>query len=206
MRRIENLLLTFAISIASGGCSNTVPEEVPDEPTSSSGSSSGTSTTGVASPDTEDTIADESSASGSASGSSTGEGAESSSSGGPPDPVCGNGRVEADEQCDDGNDSEFDECTTTCTMPSCDDGLHDGAEADVDCGGPCDTPCATCQMCLGNEDCAEPETCNAAGQCTLTQLVQIDWLVRYLQDPKKAVEDWNALKKSKKSGDAPGGK
>lgn len=35
----------------------------------------------------------------------------------PPPPVCGNGIVEDGEQCDDGNQSDDDQCTTRCTIP-----------------------------------------------------------------------------------------
>ena len=35
----------------------------------------------------------------------------------PPDPVCGDGFVEGDEQCDDGNDVDEDGCTNACLIP-----------------------------------------------------------------------------------------
>ncbi|MEM7156392.1 MAG: DUF4215 domain-containing protein [Myxococcota bacterium] len=188
MRRTSNLLLTAALSIASGGCTNTVPEEVLEEPTTSGSSSSGSSTTGVESMETEDSVADESSASGSASASSTSTGdASDSSSTTDPEPVCGNGIPDIGEQCDDGNDDEFDECTTACTIPTCDDGIHDGEETDVDCGGPCDNGCAECLMCVVDEDCGEDNTCNESGQCTFTQLVQIDWLANCSDGPGNGV-------------------
>jgi cysteine-rich repeat protein len=59
-------------------------------------------------------------------------------------PVCGNGSVEAGEECDDGNDDDADGCTYACTIcgngivtlpEQCDDGNlidHDGCN--VDCG------------------------------------------------------------------------
>ncbi len=43
---------------------------------------------------------------------------DSSSSGGfePPEPACGNGFVEADEECDDANDDDDDGCTSACEL------------------------------------------------------------------------------------------
>ncbi|MBL9024382.1 MAG: hypothetical protein JNL21_19460 [Myxococcales bacterium] len=40
-----------------------------------------------------------------------------------PPSVCGNGVVEAGEDCDDGNLDELDACTTTCKVPGCGDGV-----------------------------------------------------------------------------------
>jgi hypothetical protein len=42
----------------------------------------------------------------------------------------------------------------TCQAPRCDDGVLNGTETDVDCGGPdCDQPCAKGKKCGGNSDC-----------------------------------------------------
>lgn len=38
--------------------------------------------------------------------------------------------------------------------PTCDDGLENGSESDVDCGGPC-SPCGPGQRCRGPEDCRD---------------------------------------------------
>ncbi len=49
-----------------------------------------------------------------------------------PDPpiACGDGVVEANEACDDGNDNDSDACLSTCVIASCGDGLvQDDAEA-----------------------------------------------------------------------------
>jgi len=46
--------------------------------------------------------------------------------------ACGNGVVEADEACDDGDansDTDPDACRTTCRLPTCADGVTDGDEA-----------------------------------------------------------------------------
>lgn len=47
------------------------------------------------------------------------------------DPVCGNGRVEADEECDDGNRTSGDGCEADCTLPG---GADAGADTAVDTG------------------------------------------------------------------------
>jgi hypothetical protein len=46
-------------------------------------------------------------------------------------------------------------------MPSCTDGVQDGAESDVDCGGGTCPPCAVGKMCLIDADCA-------SGACDVT--------------------------------------
>jgi len=46
------------------------------------------------------------------------------------EPFCGDGMVEGDESCDDGNDQNTDECLNTCEFASCGDGfLQDGVES-----------------------------------------------------------------------------
>ncbi len=46
-----------------------------------------------------------------------------------PEPECGNGVVEEDEVCDDGNDANTDDCLDTCEAPSCGDGFaQEGVE------------------------------------------------------------------------------
>jgi len=37
---------------------------------------------------------------------------------------------------------------------TCSDGIKNGAETDIDCGGPTCNPCASTQHCLVNSDCA----------------------------------------------------
>ncbi len=72
------------------------------------------------------------------SGSSTGDastGAAETSTGGPesgttaPVAVCGDGVVDADEECDDGNADDDDECLSSCVAAACGDGV---VEADVE--------------------------------------------------------------------------
>jgi cysteine-rich repeat protein len=59
--------------------------------------------------------------------------------------LCGNGVVDEGEECDDGNDDNFDDCRNDCTLPFCGDGILDPGE---DCddgnnmnGDGCDADC-----------------------------------------------------------------
>lgn len=47
---------------------------------------------------------------------------------GPQTPQCGDGIVDADEACDDGNDVDDDGCRNNCTVPVCGDGILDAGE------------------------------------------------------------------------------
>jgi cysteine-rich repeat protein len=89
-------------------------------------------------------------------------------------PICGNGEIELGEQCDDGNLTHLDECTTGCTIPTCTDGLHSGMETGRDCGGPC-APCEQCGGCQVADDCVAGTVCGELGVCTLQWDVTIDW-------------------------------
>ena len=51
----------------------------------------------------------------------------------PSAPICGDGRVGGDEQCDDGNDVDADACLSDCTLAVCGDGTTCSA-ADCDSG------------------------------------------------------------------------
>ena len=127
-----------------------------------------------------------SSTSSSAAESSTTEDSSSStSSGADPGPsssttdtseaVCGDGVPDEGEACDDGNDDEFDACTSQCTVPVCNDGLHNGSETDVDCGGTCQG-CDLCQLCTEDEDCGGAMRCDDGGQCVTHHEVAVDWV------------------------------
>jgi len=50
--------------------------------------------------------------------------------GGDPFKVCGNGQIDKGEQCDDGNNSENDDCLTTCVLNQCGDEYIDLAGPD----------------------------------------------------------------------------
>ncbi|MDC0721437.1 fibrinogen-like YCDxxxxGGGW domain-containing protein [Nannocystis bainbridge] len=74
-----------------------------------------------------------------------GETTSTSTTDGPP-PVCGDGQVEGDEACDDGNDDNTDTCVEGCQNASCGDGFvgpgeacDDGNEVDAD---DCNNDCA----------------------------------------------------------------
>ncbi|TXD38705.1 hypothetical protein FRC96_07130 [Lujinxingia vulgaris] len=58
---------------------------------------------------------------------------------------------------DEGCSEEGAECVEgSCVVPTCDDGLQNGDETDIDCGGSeCDA-CAPGKMCEAGEDCQEP--------------------------------------------------
>jgi len=43
----------------------------------------------------------------------------------------------------------------TCTPPSCDDGIQNGDETDVDCGGSCGNTCETGEVCNTGADCID---------------------------------------------------
>jgi len=71
--------------------------------------------------------------------------------------VCGNGRVEAGEECDDGNDSNEDACTNDCLEATCGDGfVWQGVEL-CDTGipegelGSCPTSCPSADACTPQE-------------------------------------------------------
>ena len=126
---------------------------------------------------------------------------------GPTVELCGNGVLDADEECDDSNTVDSDACLNncteascgdgfvqlgeepcddgnactdasqcqggacvatesticadnnpcldgTCTLSTCEDGLHAGAETDQDCGGPACAPCTPGARCAQGPDCA----------------------------------------------------
>jgi hypothetical protein len=52
-----------------------------------------------------------------------------------------------------------------CQSPSCDDGVRDGFEPEIDCGASCG-PCAIGQACWDNTDCPANSECGEP--CTST--------------------------------------
>ncbi len=90
---------------------------------------------------------------------------------------CGGGSCPG---CDDGEDCLIgadcislvcDPGTLTCTPPACDDGLQNGDETDVDCGGSCGPTCETGEGCLVGGDCidevCDPDTLTCAPPLTV---------------------------------------
>ncbi len=72
---------------------------------------------------------------------------------------------EAGESCEDSSDCRSEVCIGgVCQAHTCDDGVHNGDETDVDCGGPDCPPCATGDACAIESDCTTGLCVN--GQCT----------------------------------------
>ena len=61
--------------------------------------------------------------------------------------ACGNGSVEVGEQCDDGNETNTDECTNGCEVGVCGDGVRHLCDID---GCSCDCFC-NCEVRENNE-------------------------------------------------------
>jgi cysteine-rich repeat protein len=73
---------------------------------------------------------------------------------------CGDGVTQVDvEECDDGNGVDGDLCTQ-CKDATCEDGVKNGAEVDIDCGGDCEK-CGLAQACGGQGDCGDGLVCDA---------------------------------------------
>src|SRR5690606_12512419 len=76
---------------------------------------------------------------------------------------CGNGLIDLDgqgnpkEQCDDGNNTSGDGCSSTCKLePRCGDGKVESPEQ-CDDGGKCSTSGSAC---TSNAQCSGSQTCN----------------------------------------------
>ncbi|MGH1340240.1 MAG: hypothetical protein ACRBN8_01715 [Nannocystales bacterium] len=171
-----SVLLLGACTFEPAGPSQFGPEVSQDASTSTTEPSGWTDTT----PDTSSSSAT-SAADASADGSTSAgtEGTSSTTAGdttsGTAGASCGNGRPDGDEECDDGNDDEFDTCTSQCTIPVCDDGEHNGDETDLDCGGTCQA-CAQCQTCQDASDCEGAMACGSDGQCVTQYDMAVDWV------------------------------
>ncbi|HUS66684.1 MAG TPA: lectin-like protein [Kofleriaceae bacterium] len=78
-------------------------------------------------------------------------------------PICGNGLVEADEECDDGDDVDEDACAG-CQLARCGDGILRAGVEECDHGGAPDDSCT--ETCVA---CADPEAARTwvspAGRC-----------------------------------------
>ncbi len=75
----------------------------------------------------------------------------------PPEPLCGNGTVEAGEACDDGNLVDTDSCTSLCVAARCGDGIVQDGEL---CEGSEEEGCYNCQPRCGDGIVAGDEACD----------------------------------------------
>ena len=80
----------------------------------------------------------------------------------PTQPVCGDGNVDADEECDDGNTEDGDGCSSACEIePRCGDGSIDPGEECDDRnsrnGDGCSSECKIEAFCEINGKCCEPD-------------------------------------------------
>ena len=70
---------------------------------------------------------------------------------------------ETSSECIDGSTCDSGVCDTAtgaCQDPTCEDGVHNGDEADVDCGGSCNDACQNGSACTEDSDCAEGTCAN----------------------------------------------
>ncbi|MDQ6984745.1 MAG: DUF4215 domain-containing protein [Candidatus Dojkabacteria bacterium] len=109
----------------------------------------------------------------------------SACSGGVSDPVCGNGKKEAGEECDDGNNNNNDSCNNNCktvVQPVCGDGKMDAGETCDDGnkidGDGCDSNCQISPKC-GDGNMDTGETCDDGNNidgdgCDSTCQIEVD--------------------------------
>jgi cysteine-rich repeat protein len=88
-----------------------------------------------------------------------------------PPPECGNGRIEAGEQCDDGNAAEGDGCTGCVRDPYCGDGVLGAGEVCDDgnnlSGDGCRADCLSNETCgNGVVDLHRGEVCDGGAGCS----------------------------------------
>lgn len=114
-------------------------------------------------------------------------------------PKCGNGIVEGDEKCDDGNLINGDGCNANCTVekpaPFCGDKVlnQTGEQCDPPDGTTCDKNCQTLPFC-GNgtiepgEQCEPPNTATCSATCT-----HFPTCGNGAQDPGEQCDDGNLI-------------
>lgn len=86
---------------------------------------------------------------------------------------CGNGTLEPDETCDDGNLTSGDGCDANCTPTACGNGIITAGEG-CDDGNVVDGDCCSgaCQLdpagaaCTADDDLCSNDACDGAGACT----------------------------------------
>ncbi len=148
-----------------------------------------------------------------ASGSESGDG----DGDGDPGPVCGDGIVELDEVCDDGNADNSDSCLDSCELASCGDGfVRVGVEAcddgNADNSDACLDSCevASCGdgfVWVGNEECdpADPATGEVCGEdvCIVSKLLLEDFeggVVGWTHEAETVIDTWNISQDRARSG------
>ena len=162
------------------GCIN-----IPDPPTSpstaSSAESSDVPTTGPGS--STETSSTGSTTMASSTGEVTTENVDDTSSGTTMmGPICGNGEVEGDEQCDDKNAVDDDKCRNNCTAPVCGDGIIDFSFGETcddsndietdDCMSNCViASCGDGEVYAGTEDCDDPPESRICIDCKFIRWV-----------------------------------
>lgn len=117
-----------------------------------------------------------------AAGSGAG-GSSAGTAGAAPDDACDDGacagaspvggEVDAGPACELGRCSDDADCATRvcrdgcCAEPTCSDGVTNGSEVDVDCGGGCPARCEVGERCRNEDDCAPGLGCPASlARCT----------------------------------------
>ncbi|MCA9634475.1 MAG: DUF4215 domain-containing protein, partial [Myxococcales bacterium] len=160
MRRSGLVVGIFLAALS--GCAG---DDGREDPTATTGQTTNawTTTSTSTSTGTEGSTGDTSGGSGDASsGTSTGS-TDTTGSTGPEtsgttssEPVCGDGVVEGDEECDDANQDDTDACLTSCLVATCGDGVVQAGVEDCDDAG----ESAAC-----NDDC----TASACGDGKVNQ-------------------------------------
>ncbi len=121
-RSSYSLLIALTLAAACGPRNGDTDDIVLTTTGSSSSGSDGT--VGVSTVTGVSTISSSSSSSSSSSTTdATDSDATDSSSSTTSSSVCGDGEVEGNEECDDGNDDDTDDCTNACLLPACGDGI-----------------------------------------------------------------------------------
>ena len=82
--------------------------------------------------------------------------------------VCGDGKKQGSEQCDDGNLVDNDGCDSNCTLPACGNGILNPGNGEA-CDPPCGTGCAGGQLCNDQCQCVAASVC-ACGTPAPTRL------------------------------------
>ena len=87
----------------------------------------------------------------------------------PEGPVCGNGIKEEGEECDDGNEDNFDGCRTDCTLPYCGDNiLDDGEQCEPPFSDSCPTDKVKTDRCDGRRRIFEVGDAECTDKCICT--------------------------------------